>query len=167
MTDLLPFRRALRAPVRASELLALARVVALGLAHGPHPTAELLARRYRRLELIGEHEIWLIDWPAGGELELHDHGGASGAFQVVTGTLEERFAADQHVRRPLRTRHHGPGDGQAFGPRYVHDLRNGGGAPARSVHVYSPPLTEMRFYAETGAGLVPTRTEREREWEQA
>src|ERR1700722_7144919 len=47
-------------------------------------------RAYRRLFCGPSLEAWLICWPTGGHLQLHDHGGASGAFEVISGTLEER-----------------------------------------------------------------------------
>jgi Cysteine dioxygenase type I len=31
------------------------------------------------------HEAWVICWPSGGLLDLHDHGGSAGAFSVVSG----------------------------------------------------------------------------------
>jgi predicted metal-dependent enzyme (double-stranded beta helix superfamily) len=35
----------------------------------------------------------------------------------------------------------------SFGPGVVHGVSNSGHRPATSVHVYSPPLTSMTFYA--------------------
>ncbi|MGB8859491.1 MAG: hypothetical protein WCC60_09555, partial [Ilumatobacteraceae bacterium] len=37
-------------------------------------------RCYERILLTATHEAWVICWPAGTELELHDHGNSSGAF---------------------------------------------------------------------------------------
>src|SRR5687768_1643420 len=51
-------------------------------------------RWYERLALAPTHEAWLIGWGGGHELELHDHGDASGAIAVVTGRLTEQ-AVDQ------------------------------------------------------------------------
>ena len=41
----------------------------------------------------------------------------------------------------------------------MHDVVNAFAAPAVSVHAYSPPLTAMRRYELTAAGLVHTSTE--------
>ena len=46
-----------------------------------------------------------------------------------------------------------------FGTRHVHLLINLSGEPAVSVHAYSPPLTAMRRYNLTAAGLVPAATQ--------
>src|SRR4051794_3407438 len=36
-----------------------------------------------------EVDVWLISWTTEQGTELHDHGGSSGAFTVVEGTLNE------------------------------------------------------------------------------
>jgi hypothetical protein len=75
---------------------------------------------------------------------------------VVGGTLEERYLTDD---RSLAHRRIGAASGAGFGARYVHDVRNGGTAPATSVHAYSPPMPGMTFYRTSPAGLVAERTE--------
>jgi predicted metal-dependent enzyme (double-stranded beta helix superfamily) len=109
--------------------------------------------------LADEHtEAWLLGWPAGGRIELHDHGGSSGAYCVVKGRLVETFArpGDDHLRqRRLRT-----GWVVGFGPDHIHDVTNGGSSQALSVHVYSPRLTTMTFYDHrSNGGLEVLRTE--------
>ncbi|WP_243740954.1 hypothetical protein [Streptomyces sp. 8K308] len=44
-------------------------------------------RFYLRLERTADHEVWLLTWLPGQGTEIHDHGGASGSFGVVQGTL--------------------------------------------------------------------------------
>jgi hypothetical protein len=56
------------------------------------------------------------------------------------------------------------GQSWAFGVDYVHDVRNASGAPAVSVHVYSPPLSTMRRYEQTGEGLVEVAVEQTEDW---
>ncbi len=53
---------------------------------------------------------------------------------------------------------------RAFGPEYIHDVRNTSEAVAVSVHAYSPPLKEMTRYDLTGAGLVVLDTEAAAQW---
>jgi hypothetical protein len=118
--------------------------------------AALTERSYELVSLTDDVEVWVIHWPAGGRLQLHDHGGSSGAFWVVGGTLEERYLTDD---RSLAHRRIGATSGAGFGPRYVHDVRNGGTAPATSVHAYSPPMPGMTFYRTSPSGLVAERTE--------
>src|SRR5262245_47966134 len=48
----------------------------------------------RRWALVLEseaYEAWVIAWPAGTGLELHDHAGSAAAMYVVNGSLRERY----------------------------------------------------------------------------
>jgi hypothetical protein len=129
---------------------------------GPVPTE----RSYRRLCQSPALEAWLICWPTGGRLQLHDHGGASGAFEIIEGTLEERSLRsrswpagpvpaepppDGLLGARLRHRLIGPGEPVAFDGGYIHDVRNTGGTMTTSVHVYGPALRPMAFYRLDGA----------------
>ena len=58
----------------------------------------------------------------------------------------------------------GAGGSRAFGPRYIHDVRNTAAAVAVSVHAYSPPLPQMTRYDLTPAGLVKLATEGAASW---
>jgi predicted metal-dependent enzyme (double-stranded beta helix superfamily) len=113
-------------------------------------------RWYERLHRDGDHEIWLISWLPGQATGLHDHGGSRGAFAVALGVLEERDVA--------ATRNVATGEVRAFGPDYVHDVRNTSTAPAVSVHVYSPPLSVMNRYELTESGLVRLAAEEAGQW---
>jgi predicted metal-dependent enzyme (double-stranded beta helix superfamily) len=114
-------------------------------------------RWYRRLVLDDDHEVWLLTWLPGQGTGFHDHGRAAGAFAVARGRLRELIAAGpvQQVRQRTLT----AGGIRAFGPRHVHDVANVSGEPAVSVHAYSPPLTAMRRYDLTPAGLVHIATQ--------
>lgn len=120
-------------------------------------------RWYQRLELTEDLEVWLLSWLPGQDTGFHDHGRASGAFAVAQGRVRERTVPPG--RRQVRQRTIPAGDIRSFGPRYVHDVVNAFGEPAVTVHAYSPPLTAMRRYDLTAAGLVPTATElAEQDW---
>ena len=123
-------------------------------------------RWYQRLELTDDHEVWLLSWLPGQDTGFHDHGRASGAFAVAQGRVRERTVPPGRRQvRQVRQRTITAGDVRAFGPRYVHDVVNASGEPAVTVHAYSPPLTAMRRYELTSAGLVPTTTElAEQDW---
>lgn len=105
-------------------------------------------RWYERLYHGPDYDIWAISWLPGQSTGFHDHGASSGAFVVATGILEEHRAGE----RP-RLVH--PGKARAFGPDYVHDVRNDSLAPAVSIHAYSPPLDEMNEYEWEDNQLVP------------
>jgi predicted metal-dependent enzyme (double-stranded beta helix superfamily) len=121
-------------------------------------------RWYERIHLDDSHELWVISWLPGQATGFHDHGGSAGAFAVVWGTLMEHrvtgaAATGQVVARPV-----GAGSSRAFGPRYIHDVRNATSAVAVSVHAYSPPLPEMTRYGLTPGGLVKLDTEGVAAW---
>lgn len=107
-------------------------------------------RWHVRLHHDADVDVWLISWTEEQGTQLHGHGGSSGAFTVVAGELEELVwdPAARDLDETTRTR----GDVVAFGPGYVHDVRNVRPTTAVSVHVYSPPLERMDFFdVERGA----------------
>lgn len=117
-----------------------------------------LERSYRRLASSPHLEAWLICWPQDTHLQLHDHGGACGAFQVVDGSLEERrLVAAAGTGAPfagggatLRLRTLAAGEGASFDHDYIHDVRNVEPAPATSVHLYGAARRPMAFYRLDG-----------------
>jgi len=109
-------------------------------------------RWYERLEIGDGHDVWLLSWLPGQGTGFHDHGASSGAFVVATGCLEERrpnAPALMVKARGIRT----------FGAHYIHDVRNVSAAPAVSIHVYSPALTDVVRYALTDGELRPVTEE--------
>jgi Cysteine dioxygenase type I len=122
----------------------------------PPTPVGLSERQYQLLELDDDLEIWAIHWPVDGRLELHDHGGANGAFWVHRGTLIE--SAPGRSGRLTRRRVL-ENTGVGFHPEYVHDVVNDGPVAATSIHVYSPPMPAMTFYRLGADGLQATRTQ--------
>jgi predicted metal-dependent enzyme (double-stranded beta helix superfamily) len=110
-----------------------------------HPPLVDAGRGYELLIRTPSFEAWLIDWARSGALDLHDHGGSVGAVRVVAGTLVEAYT-DLDQRRPLRSQRLSAGEGLRISARRVHEIWNPGPAPARSIHVYSPPLGTMTYY---------------------
>ncbi len=100
-------------------------------------------RSYRRLARSGQLEAWLIWWPEGGRLRLHDHGGAAGALGVVSGQLDETYVLPGGA---LSQRVLGAGQSVAFAGDHIHDVVNRRPSGATSVHVYSPPAANLTFY---------------------
>ena len=122
----------------------------------PDLTDEVPAgRQYRLIASSLRMEAWLICWPSAGRLELHDHGGASGALRVVGGVLSEQFVADRSL--PARRRRLQVGQGISFDADYVHDVVNSEAEAATSVHVYSSAARPMAYYrlSDGGTLLVP------------
>jgi hypothetical protein len=120
-------------------------------------------RWYALLEADEDREAWLLGWPVGGGIELHDHGGSSGAMCVVEGILGETFVDAGNrptARGSLRTRRLPRGSLIRFGPDHIHDVVNTGPGLALSIHVYSPRLLSMTFYDHgSGSALTAVRTE--------
>jgi len=115
-------------------------------------------RWHVRIHEDDDVDVWLISWTTEQGTELHDHGGSSGAFAVVDGILDEHVWSGR--RRDgtglLVSEARETGDLVAFGPDYVHDVRNRLAPPALSVHAYSPPIRLMRHYDLEGTELVQT-----------
>ncbi len=120
-------------------------------------------RWYERMHMANDLEVWLISWLPGQSTGFHDHGGSAGAFGVVWGQLDEyvptRRGGTTSVS-PVPA-----GSVHAFGPRYVHDVRNSSaGSVAVSVHAYSPPLSSMTRYNLLAGGLAAAGTEGAGDW---
>ena len=81
-----------------------------------------------------------------------------GAFAVAQGRLRRAHRPGRAAQGPATGRS-SAGRIRPFGAGHVHDMVNASAAPAVSVHAYSPPLTAMRRYELTAAGLVHTSTE--------
>lgn len=103
-------------------------------------------RWWARLALTEGVELWLLTWLPGQRTNPHDHGGASGAFTVLSGELTEQY---RYPGGPIRDLKHALGNAIGFGAGRAHQLGSASTAtvPAASVHAYSPPLTPTREYA--------------------
>jgi predicted metal-dependent enzyme (double-stranded beta helix superfamily) len=121
------------------------------------------SRWFHRLALAADCEIWLLSWLPGQHTGFHDHGLASGAFTVACGNLVETLARPESSQ--LQRRIAAQGSVTTFGRRHLHDVSCGSAEPAISVHAYSPPLSAMRQYQMTAAGLELVGTEQaEQDW---
>ena len=117
-------------------------------------------RSWRLVARTPEFDAWLIAWPAGGRVDLHDHGWSRGAISVISGRLVEAVPQrDDSGRLSLVTRRASAGERLGFDAGHVHDVVNEGPEPALSVHVYSPGLRFMTFYAMEDDSLVARRVE--------
>lgn len=101
-------------------------------------------RRWALLYRDRTVEAWAIAWPAGSGLDLHDHDGSAAGVRLVAGRLRERFVDDDD----LIVRWWNEGDRYDLPGDHVHEVVNVDGAEAVSIHVYSPPLGDIRFRQE-------------------
>jgi hypothetical protein len=120
-------------------------------------------RRWELLAASDTFEAWVIGWPPGGTLELHDHGDSAGAVVVVDGELVETLVAHQVDGSVTTTsRRMVTGTSWSMGRHHVHDVVNDGSTPAVSVHIYAPRLTSMTHYRLDGGTLEVEKTVRYR-----
>jgi hypothetical protein len=136
------------------ELVEYTRFLAAEVASGRYPYIDYNAeqRWHQRIYRDRRVDVWLISWLPTQGTQLHDHGGSSGAFTVVSGTLAESVYVPSSGA--LRERSHETGKSVGFDGRYIHDVRNVATAPAVSVHAYSHPLTTMNYYDVQDGRLV-------------
>ncbi|WGL51576.1 rhodanese-like domain-containing protein [Nocardioides sp. BP30] len=142
-----------RPALSRAELAELTQRYAEEVREGRHEVhADPDERWHVRLHCDDQVDVWLISWTRSQGTELHDHGGSSGAFTVVEGTLTESVWSGPVEAGRLRELERGTGSTVTFGEHYVHDVCNTAEPVAVSVHAYSPPLALMNFYdAEDGA----------------
>lgn len=114
-------------------------------------------RWFHRLALTDDYEIWLLSWLPGQHTGFHDHGNASGALAVAYGELRESLG--EPGRRRVVHRTAAAGSVTRFGHQHLHDVSNVAAEHAVSVHAYSPPLSAMRRYEMTAAGLTLVGTD--------
>ncbi len=133
------------APLTLAQLADLTEQVAADVRAGLHEVrADADDRWHVRLRCDDDVDVWLISWTTDQGTQLHDHGGSSGAYTVVSGTLSEAVWAAGAGE--LAEQEHSAGDAVIFGGSYVHDVRNVHAETAVSVHAYSPPLSLMNYY---------------------
>jgi quercetin dioxygenase-like cupin family protein len=135
-----------------------------------HPLLELNMenRWYMRLATGDGWEAWLLTWWTGQGTDLHDHGGAAGAFTVLSGELQELTPVAPNGTRAagLSPRTLSTGEVRTFDPNHIHQVINVGDRAAASLHVYAPALTLMnRYHLDPERGPVLAVTERAgRDW---
>ena len=121
-----------------ARLVEITRFWADEVAAGRYPYIEFDAetRWHQRVYRDTRVDVWLLSWLPTQATQLHDHGGSSGAFTVITGELTEavltgRRGIGSGERRALVDHVRPTGSSASFGPHYVHDVRNLGDRPAR------------------------------------
>ena len=116
-----------------------------------------VSEEYRDYRLVFENDfidVWVLSWLPGQETGFHDHDISEVGLCVAEGTIREHHMhlhADDtdHVLQPGQQQE-GP-----FG--YIHRVAHESGAPAVSVHSYSPPLAWVGQYREQSGQLLRLR----------
>ncbi|MCR8579055.1 cysteine dioxygenase [Streptomyces sp. Isolate_219] len=138
-------------PATVAGFAGLARSIAADrAAWAPLVRYDATTRWYHRLRTGPGYEVWLLSWVPGQGSGRHDHGASSGVLTVLEGELTE------HAEDGPRTLT--AGAQRVFAPGYVHEVVNDALAPAVSLHVYFPGLTNMPMHPSqaTGSGAVTT-----------
>jgi hypothetical protein len=144
------------------ELLAKAEGMAKNALSWPGMVG-MTTRRFELLTSSDTFEAWVIGWPPGGTIELHDHGVSAGAVAVAGGELVETLVSESDDGSVSTSRRRMvAGTSWVMGSRHIHDVVNDGYLPAVSVHVYAPRLTSMTHYRIVGGRLLPEKTVRYR-----
>jgi len=130
--------------------------LACGIAARPELWEPLVRvdEQQRRYELLYEDDrmdAWVLSWMPGQGTGFHDHYISGVGVCVASGGVREdqMVYGAEHLARHLR-----PGDSRQGGPGYIHRVRHDEGAPAVTVHAYSPRLDWVGQYRVDGDGIV-------------
>lgn len=111
----------------------------------PAPGPDDTERSFHLVEESDDHQLWLIQWPAGAGTGWHDHGTAAGAFTVLRGRLVE-----QNWGGGLKLASVTPSTIRVHGAGHVHDVQNRSDEPVLSLHAYGARLDAMNHYEFLG-----------------
>ena len=115
---------------------------------------EIPDRYSERLLLTADLEIWLR-WdptrPAGHDTGFHDHDRSGGTVVVLEGAVREDRLV---VGGPPTTQVVRAGESFSFEAADIHRVTHVEGAPAVTIHAYSPPLHAMGAYDVTDEGRL-------------
>ena len=113
------------------------------------PQQETYARR--RVAKTEAYEVLVMTWLPGQGSGPHDHAGSVSAFKILRGTAEDtRFApATDSLVDPTGTRELNEGEVGLDAGDVIHAVRNDCSRtePLVSIHVYAPPIPELRKFA--------------------
>ncbi len=108
-------------------------------------------RRYRLMLDDDRLDIWVLSWMPGQSTGYHDHGNSNVALAAVQGCVLERQirVGSASLERELR-----PGVVQPGPAGYIHSVAHHAGAPAVTLHAYSPPLVQVGQYRAGPQGAL-------------
>jgi Cysteine dioxygenase type I len=114
----------------------------------PHPYGR------RRVARTDDFEVLVMTWLPGQSTGVHDHAGAASVFKILQGTAREMIFEQKPdtLVRPRASRQLHLGDIGCDAGSVIHEVNNDADAelPLVSLHIYAPPLPEMRRFARHG-----------------
>lgn len=137
-----------------------AEIVARPELWDPLVTADPERRRYRLMYEDHRIDIWVLSWMEGQGTGFHDHDVSGVALAAARGTVVERQMLLPNGATRTEMRH---GHVRTGGAGYIHSVAWGEGAPAVSIHCYSPPLLRVGQYRVTEDGILERRIEHGRQ----
>ena len=112
-------------------------------------------RHYTQLYRDPNVDVWVICWTDAQDTGYHDHDRSQGAVYVCEGALfEDFFHRDEDGWIREKTNRHDVSGWFDFDATYIHGVRYAAGAPAVSVHCYSPALWRMGHYEPDDRGIM-------------
>jgi uncharacterized NAD(P)/FAD-binding protein YdhS len=110
----------------------------------------------RRVARTEAFELLVMTWLPGQGSGAHDHAGSVSAFKILRGTADEtRYAqAWDTLVDPVGTRQLHTGEAGIDPGDLIHAVRNGHEELLVSVHVYAPPIRELRRFTPRSEGMV-------------
>jgi len=117
----------------------------------PLVVSDRTRRRYRLMLEDERLDVWVLSWMPGQATGFHDHGYSNVALTTLQGVVLERQlrVADASIERELR-----PGIVQTGPAGYIHAVNHQSGAPAVTLHAYSPPLLQVGQYRAGPGGAL-------------
>jgi hypothetical protein len=112
------------------------------------PSQRVYSELYRDVHL----DVWLICWDSQQDTGFHDHDLSSGAVYVAEGELVEDRLVVGERGIDSRVIPRATGTVFDFDAARIHCMRHPGGAPATSIHCYSPALWRMGYYSFDESG---------------
>jgi hypothetical protein len=108
-------------------------------------------RRYRLLYEDDRIDVWVLSWMPGQGTGFHDHDASSVGLACAAGTVVERqMILPTGVSDVEMT----PGVSRQGPPGYIHSVTHVDGAPAVTIHAYSPPLARVGQYRVDDDGIL-------------
>ena len=108
-------------------------------------------RRYRLLYEDERTDIWVLCWMPGQSTGFHDHDVSDVGIAIASGMVTERQLRLPTGATSLDLR---PGDSRQGPAGYIHSVAHGEGAPAVSIHCYSPPLMKVGQFRVDSEGVL-------------
>jgi|688.fasta_scaffold413430_2 predicted metal-dependent enzyme (double-stranded beta helix superfamily) len=107
------------------------------------------------LEKHDDMELRLLTWAPGQGTGFHDHGGSSGCFLVVQGSITETIVegGERFIASSLEV-----GQLSNWLDDIIHDMTNTSTEGAVTIHAYRPVLTNLTRYEVVDGRLRPLVT---------